>query len=87
MCGQQCRTGLDRQLRRPHRHPGGLAEEVDLNTGAGEIALGHQADHSVVPQPLTEHLERRPFAAGQRQHLKSQAFAVVDKALVQRFGF
>ena len=56
--GQQRGTGLDRQLRRAGRHSGGLAEEVDLHTGSGEVPLGHQAHHPVVPQPFGEHLER-----------------------------
>ncbi len=83
---QQRRPGRDRELRRPRRHPGGFAEEVDLDAGAGEVALGHQAHHPVVPQPLAQHLEGWSVAAGQRQHFEAEALAVVDETLVQRLG-
>ena len=81
----QRRAGLDRQLGRAGGHPGGFAEEVDLHARPGQVAVGHQAHEPVVAQPLGEHLERRPLAAGQRQHLEPEAFPVVDEPAVQRF--
>ena len=83
---KQGRPGRDRELRRPRRHPGGFAEEVDLDSGAGEVALGHQAHQPAISQPLAEHLEGGSVAAGQRQHLEPEALAVVDESPVQRLG-
>ena len=85
MHGQQRRPGCGRQLRRAGRHPGRLAEEVDLDAGAAEVPLGHQAHHLVVHQPLAEQRERRLLTAA-RDHLESQALPVVDEPPVQRLG-
>jgi len=37
--------------RGPSGHPGPLAEEVDLDTAGGQVAVGDQADQSAGPQP------------------------------------
>ena len=87
MYRQQRRPGFDRQLRRTGRHPGWFAEEIHLDPGAGEVALGHQAHHLVVPQSFAEQLEGWLLAAGQWDHLEAQALPVVDEPPVQRLGF
>ena len=53
---QQRRPRLGREQRRPARHLRRLAEELDLDAVAGEIALGDEAHHAARAQPRREHI-------------------------------
>ncbi len=56
-------AGGDRQFGRSRGQAGAFAEEVDLHSGPGEVAVGHQADELVRAQPLGEQLERWALTA------------------------
>ena len=66
------RTRVDGERGRAGRHPCGRAEEVDLETGRGEIAVAEQRERAAGPQPVGEDLERRPISPGQRDDLHAQ---------------
>ena len=59
-------------------------KNVDLDAGAGQVAVGEQADHAVAAQPLGQHRRRRLLAAGQRDDLHPDALAVGDEAVEHR---
>ncbi len=82
--GQQQRAGLLREQGRARGHPGPLPEEVDLDAGGGQIAVGDQADQAAVAQSAGQRAEGG--AAAVRQDLHAEALAVGDEAVVERLG-
>ena len=81
--GSSSAPGQRGQPRRAGREPGRLAEEVDLDPGAGEVAVGQQADHAAAAQPPGQRAVRAPAVLG-RDHLEAQRLPVGDEPAVQR---
>ena len=80
--GQQQRARLLGEQGRSGRHPGRLAEELHLDAGGGQVAVGDQADQAAVAQPPGERAEGG--AAAVRQDLHAEALAVGDEPVVER---
>ena len=84
---QQRGAGRRGEQRRAARHPGGLAEELDLDAVAGQVAVGEQAD---VPARRAA-ARRAPPPAGARPPVSGStsmpsALAVGDEPVEERLG-
>ncbi len=76
--------GLLRQRGRAAHDPGGLAEELDLDSAAGQVPFAQQGDQAASPQPLRQDPE--PARAGRvRQHLHAQPLPERHEPVMQRF--
>ncbi len=78
----QRRAGPQRQDRRAGRHLGRLAEEGHLDPGAEKSRSASSGTTVPGPDPVGEHVERRPVTAGQRQDLHAERLTVGEEAPV-----
>jgi hypothetical protein len=68
------------------RHAGLLAEEVHLDTPAGDIEVTDQDHNLAGPQPLSQDAERAARSPAGRQHLHAKSLTEGDEPLVDRLG-